>query len=330
MNLSDLGEFELIARLSKGLSSDDSVVVGVGDDTAVLRTPDPKKYLLYTVDSCVLGRHFDPDTPPFGVGWKAMARNLSDIAAMGGLPRWALVAVGFPRNLTEEYASELYRGMREIADTFNTRIVGGDTTRVSRETFISISLIGEVESDRVKLRSAAEPGDSILVTGLLGGSILGKHLEFTPRIREARWLVENFPVRAMMDLSDGLAGDIRRIMEQSRVGARLIAPRIPLSRDAYALENQTFLSALECALHGGEDFELLFTIAPDHVADLLKRWGDQFPKTPLTTIGSITEASALHRAEVSPGETKAGDLILVDRSGEEEPLTESGFDHFRQ
>lgn len=315
MNLSDLGEFELIRRVSHKLALDDSVVVGVGDDTAVLRTPHPNKFLLYTVDSCVIERHFTLEDPPFGVGWKAMARNLSDIAAMGGLPRWALVAVGFPRNLSEEYVQELYRGMRAVADQFQTHIVGGDTTRVARETFISISLIGEVEPDHVKLRSAAKPGDSILVTGQLGGSILGKHLEFTPRIREARWLVENFPVRAMIDLSDGLAGDIRRVMEQSRVGARLIAPRIPLAPAAYALENETFLSAMECALHGGEDFELLFTLAPEVVSDLLKRWEAQFPKTPLTTIGSTTNTT--------------GQLILVDRIGEEEPLAEGGFDHFK-
>ncbi len=315
MNLRDLGEFEMIERLSRGLSKDDSVVVGVGDDTAVLRSTDPNKYLLFTCDTCVVGTHFTQETPPYQIGRKAMARNLSDIAAMGGLPRWATVAVGFPPDTSEDFVMEIYRGLRTVADEFDTRIVGGDTVKVAHEMFLSVSLIGEVEVDQLKLRSTAKPGDSLLVTGQLGGSILEKHLTFMPRIREARFLVEHFPVHAMIDLSDGLGGDLRRVMERSRCGAHLIAPRIPLSPAAYVLEGQTFLSALECALYGGEDFELLFTIAPDAVADLLKRWEKTF-KTPLTTIGSIT-------ADV-------GQLVLVDHNGEEALIEEGGFDHFHR
>ena len=239
----DIGEFGLIKKLCASIPH-------AGDDCAVLPSADPKKVLLYTCDPVVEGVHFLPSTPPRRVGWKAMARNLSDIAAMGGLPRWAVVSIGLRPNTSVRWVEELYAGLRSGAGKFNCRIVGGDTTRVKHEQFIAVALIGEVEKSRVALRSGARVGDSIFVTGTLGGSLRGKHLTFTPRIAEARWLVSHFPVHAMIDLSDGLSSDLQRLVEVSKpgIGFEAFAAEVPISRAARG--------NLQAALNDGEDFRV--------------------------------------------------------------------------
>jgi thiamine-monophosphate kinase len=304
----DLGEFGLIRELRSVIGPPrGSVVVGIGDDCAVLRGDDPDKYLLYTCDPVVEGVHYRRSDQPRQVGWKAMARNLSDIAAMGGVPRWAVVSIGLRRDTRARWVKELYAGLRAAARKFGCQIVGGDTTQVKHEQFVVVTLIGEVERSRMTSRSGAKVGDSILVTGKLGGSRRGKHLTFTPRINEARWLVGNFPVHAMIDLSDGLSSDLQRLVEASRpgIGFEIHAAEIPIARAARG--------SLAAALHDGEDFELLFTIDPRHVTALRKQWARTFTLE-LTEIGRVVRS----REQVT----------IIGADGSRKPLAPAGYDHF--
>ena len=240
----DLGEFGLIAQLRRQLHSR-----YMGDDCAVLPSGKPGMRLLYTCDPVVEGVHFLPTTPGRQVGWKAMARNLSDIAAMSGEPRWAVVSLGLRPATSVRYVRDLYAGMAAVAQPFGCEIVGGDTTHVRGEQFVVIALVGEVERRRLTLRSGARPGDRVFVTGKLGGSRAGKHLRFMPRIREARWLTDHYPIHAMLDVSDGLASDLRRLTESSQIGIDLVSQQVPRT------------GSLHAALTDGEDFELLFTVS---------------------------------------------------------------------
>jgi thiamine-monophosphate kinase len=309
--LAHVGEFGLIRRLQGRLGGNrrtsSGVVVGIGDDCAVLRHGDTEKYLLYTCDPVVEGVHFSPSTPPRQVGWKAMARNLSDIAAMGGSPLWAVVSIGLRPGTSLRYVERLYDGLHAAAASFGCQIVGGDTTRVKHEQFVVVTLLGEVEKSRLTLRAGARIGDSVFVTGTLGGSRLGKHLTFIPRVAEARWLVQHFSIHAMIDLSDGLSSDLHRLIEAggNRLGFEIQAAEVPLSPAAQG--------RLNSALHDGEDFELLFTIDPVEVTSLRKKWLRKF-KLPLTEIG---------RAIRSPGRA-----WLVGANGRKELLTPRGYDHF--
>jgi thiamine-monophosphate kinase len=303
-----LGEFGLIREL-RGIvgSSGNSVVVGIGDDCAVLRGDNPRNYLLYTCDPVVEGVHYRLTDPPRKVGWKAMARNLSDIAAMGGVPRWAVVSIGLRRDTDARWVKQLYAGLQAAAKAFSCQIVGGDTTHVRHEQFVVVALVGEVERSHITLRGGAKVGDSILVTGTLGGSWRGKHLSFTPRIREARWLVARFHVHAMIDLSDGLSSDLRRLAEASPRGIafEIHAAEIPISRTARG--------DLAAALTDGEDFELLFTLDPRHVTALRQKWARRF-RTELTEIGRVVKSK--HK------------VALIQRDGSRQPLTAAGYDHF--
>jgi thiamine-monophosphate kinase len=304
----DLGEFGLIRALQGVLGpAKDSVAVGIGDDCAVLRSNTPDTYLLYTCDPVVEGVHYRPSDPARKVGWKAMARNLSDIAAMGGLPRWAVVSIGLRRNTTVQWVKQLYAGFQAAARTFGCQIVGGDTTHVKHEQFVVVALIGEVEKKRITLRSGAKIGDSIFVTGALGGSLRGKHLTFIPRVDEARWLVKHFAVHAMIDLSDGLSNDLHRLVDVSPhgTGFEIDAAEIPIAPAARG--------KLSAALNDGEDFELLFTIDPRHVTALRQKWARKF-RTPLSEIGRVVRS----RHKVS----------LIQRNGSKLLLTPAGYDHF--
>jgi thiamine-monophosphate kinase len=306
-----LGEFELIQRLRRRLASRSakpaSVVAGIGDDCAVLRGGDPRKLLLYTCDPVVENVHFKPTTPPRQVGWKAMARNLSDIAAMGGLPRWAVVSLGLRPATPLRYVERVYDGLRAAAEPFGCTIVGGDTTHVRHEQFIVVSLIGEVEKRHLTRRAGSKSGDRVFVTGTLGGSRRGKHLTFIPRVAEARWLVGHFRVHAMIDLSDGLSSDLRRLAEagNKRLGFDISAGAVPISAAAHG--------NLQAALSDGEDFELLFTIAARDAAGLRAKWRRRF-NLPLTEIGRVTPSN--------------GRICLVTADGRRRPLPAAGYDHF--
>jgi thiamine-monophosphate kinase len=255
----------------------------------------------------VEGVHYRPRDPARRVGWKAMARNLSDIAAMGGVPRWAVVSIGLRRDTRARWVKELYAGLRAAARKFDCQIVGGDTTHVKHEQFVVVALIGEVERSRMTSRGGAMAGDSIFVTGALGGSRRGKHLAFTPRVNEAQWLVSNFPVHAMIDLSDGLSSDLQRLVEASRPGTgfEIHAAEIPIARAARG--------SLAAALNDGEDFELLFTIDPRHVTALRQKWAQKFA-VELTEIGRVVRS----REKVT----------IVAMDGTRKPLASAGYDHF--
>lgn len=300
-----VGEFGLIERLRAKTKTAAPVVVGIGDDAAVLRVR-PGWDQLLTTDMLVEGRHFRlKDATLEEIGWKAMAVNLSDIAAMGGLPKAAVVAVGLPKRFSVRQAESLFRGLSKAARRFGTGIAGGDTN-ASNKLVIAVTLLGEVERGRAVLRSGARVGDEVWVTGRLGGSLASRHhLRFTPRVREARWLIENFKVHAMMDLSDGLASDLRRMAQESGVGFRIDGQAVP--RAVYPKSPVS----LKAALSDGEDFELLFTM-PARESQKLRRSRRPVLMTP---IGTVT-----HR----------GRGIRLAFAGKERPLEEKGYDHFKK
>jgi thiamine-monophosphate kinase len=307
-------EFDLIAELTRSLPKNDSVVVGSGDDCAVLDLGVPDKLLLFKTDAIVEGIHFLPESTPEKIGRKALARCLSDIAAMGGVASSALVTIALPRKFEVEYVKGIYAGITEIAEKYRVAIVGGETTTNPERILISISLLGLVARDKYILRSGAKDGDAIFVTGQLGGSISGRHLEFEPRLEEAQWLVNQAKIHSMIDLSDGLASDLRHILSASQVGADVLASAIPISREArmQAKAESSAKPPLLAALTDGEDFELLFTTSSKSAVPLMDAWKEKFPKTKLTCIGKIV---------------KGHGLKLRDKNGVRE-LTAKGFEHF--
>ena len=309
-----MNEFALIQRLTRSLPTNSSVVVGAGDDCAVLDAGVPARLLLFKTDAVVEGVHFASDAPPEKIGHKALGRCLSDIAAMAGTPTAALITIGLPRDFKPEMVEAIYTGLNALARRHRVAIVGGETTTSPERIFISVALVGWVPRGKGVLRSGAEAGDAIFVTGELGGSLAGKHLEFEPRLAEARWLAQHFSLHAMVDISDGLAGDLRHILEASRVGAELLATSIPISREARlaAKAGSGAKPALVAALSDGEDFELLFTVAGRDAVPLLDAWRKQYPKLPLTCIGKI----------------KAGEGVTIRDKSSVRPLTVHGYEHF--
>src|SRR5262249_59454932 len=232
-----MGEFEFIDWLRKRTPADPRVLLGPGDDTAVLRAPAGGSWLV-TTDMLLEGSHFRfPQADPKQVGRKAMAVNLSDIAAMAGKPVAAVASVGLPRSGVRSLAEALYLGMRELADAFDTSLVGGDTNSWDGALVISVTLFGEATARGPVTRAGAKPGDWLLVTGPLGGSIQAKHLDFTPRVREALALHQLADLHAMIDISDGLAADLKHICDESRCGALLSADAIPISPTARQIKD---------------------------------------------------------------------------------------------
>jgi thiamine-monophosphate kinase len=309
-----MNEFDLIARLTKSLPTNETVLAGAGDDCAVLDLGVPDKLILFKTDAVVEGFHFTKNTPPENIGRKALARCLSDIAAMAGTPTAALVTIALPENFEPEFVGKIYDGLNALAKKSGVAIVGGETTTNPGGILISIALIGTVAHGKQILRSGAKVGDAIFVTGELGGSLPEKHLEFEPRLAEARWLAQNFSIHAMIDLSDGLAGDLPHILKASGVGAELLKSAVPVSREAKlaARRNPSSKPAFAAALTDGEDFELLFTIASKDAVKLLDEWKKKIPKLKLSCIGKIV----------------SGDGILIrDKSGSHK-LNANGYVHF--
>ena len=290
-----MNEFQLIARLTQSLPGHPAVETGPGDDCAVLDLGVPGKRFLFKTDAVVEGIHFTRETPPEKIGRKALARGLSDLAAMAGTPIAALVTLALPKDFDPEYVAAVYDGLNALAREHGVAIVGGETTTNPGGLLISVALLGSATAGKIPLRSGAQVGDAIFVSGTLGGSIAGHHLEFTPRLAEARWLVEHCAIHAMIDVSDGLAGDLRHLLVAARVGAVLRKPSIPVSREAKARAraNSTAKTGLLAALTDGEDFELLFTVAPGDAIRLLDGWKQQFPETKLTCIGKIVAGEGI-------------------------------------
>ncbi len=289
-----MNEFQLIAQLTRSLPSNASVVVGPGDDCAVLDLGGDRQ-LLFKTDAVVEGVHFTAETEPERIGHKALARCLSDIAAMGGTPTAALITLGLPKNFDAGRVEKIYAGLNALAVRTGTAIIGGETTTNPDRLLISISVLGTVPRGKAQLRSGAKVGDAVFVSGELGGSLQGRHLDFEPRLAEGAWLAESGLVHAMMDLSDGLAGDLRHILQASGVGAELLSRSIPITRDA-RLQSKGDSSSkppLLAALTDGEDFELVFTVAGRDAVKVLDGWKAKFPDVKLTCIGRITEEPGL-------------------------------------
>ncbi len=300
-SLRQLGEIGLIARIAKRLPNAPSVAVGVGDDAAVLRGPGGR-LLLFASDMIVEGVHFHrAHTPARWIGWKALAVNVSDIAAMGGEPRWAVVSLGLPPRTPVRFADELYAGLSRCAGRFGVAIVGGDTVHAP-QVIVDVAILGTVRSDCLTLRSRARVGDVLFVTGRLGGSLRsGRHATFLPRLAEAQVLVRRVKIHAMMDLSDGLASDLWQMSRASRVRLRVEAARIPVARAARTMHH---------ALMDGEDFELLFAVSPTMALRVPKRIGT----CPVTRIGRVVGRGVQVELEQSNGHIS--------------PLIPSGFRHF--
>lgn len=307
-----MNEFELITRLTKSLPTNQKVITGAGDDCAVLDLGSPGDLVLFKTDAVVEGIHFTRATPPEKIGRKALARCLSDIAAMAGSPVAALVTVALPPDFDAEFIAGIYDGLNRLAQIFNVAIVGGETTTNPGGILISISLLGTVRRGKQVLRSGARAGDAIFVTGELGGSLAGKHLDFEPRLVEARWLAEHFSIHAMMDLSDGLAGDLRHLLNASQAGAELLKSAVPVSRAAKARAREGAKPAFAAALGDGEDFELLFTLAGKNAVTLLDAWKKEFPEVKLSCIGKIITGEG---------------ISIRDKIGSH-PLYANGYVHF--
>ncbi len=336
MHVSDLGEFKLIERLRRSMpAARDGVIVGIGDDAAVLKTV-AGRVLLATCDVQVEGRHFMLDrATPYQIGWKSLAVNLSDIAAMGGTPTYALVSLGLPKDLDVSFVDELYRGLSDIAGQFGVSIVGGNLSSAN-ELFVDVTLLGEAEPAHVLLRSNAQVDDVVLVTGNLGAAasgvwllssahavpvsaqaraaVLRAALTPTPRVREGQIIAQSGLAHAMIDISDGLAADVGHICDESRVSVRLFAEPLPIASTTVEVATAVGHDPLDPALHGGEDYELLVS-APRADAGALSELVQSQTGTPLSVIGDI----------LPPGDART----FIRGNGRMIPLHARGWNHFR-
>lgn len=344
MRVSAIGEFALIERIRRMLPRPHDALLGIGDDCAALR-PTVGRDLLLTTDLLVDGVDFTRQTiTPFRLGRKAMGVNLSDIAAMGGLPRAALVTLAIPPDEEIEFVDELYRGLREEGARFAVEVIGGDLS-ASSTLMIGVTLVGEVEAGRAITRSGARPGEQIWVTGRLGAAAAGlmalkagfrllddqvetpyevsgslreairqaieRHLCPIPRIREGRALAQAGVASAMIDLSDGLASDLAHLCRESGVSAKIREDRIPVDQAASAIAQRFGQDPLTLALQGGEDFELLFTSSWDP-ADIAAMFPDAVTVTAVGKVGEVGQGCQIERQD-----------------GRAVALT-GGYDHFRR
>lgn len=308
--LKDVGEDAAIAALLAAFGRADGAMVGPGDDCAVVAVEGGCDDWLLTSDPVVEGVHFEADTDPRLVGRKAVGRVFSDMAAMGGEPVWLLVNVMAPAHCAVDRLKAVYRGARALCRKYGAQIVGGDVG-VGPVLALHVFGVGRAPRGAAIQRVGARPGDMLYVTGRLGGSAAGKHLTFEPRITEGVWLREQGWPNAMMDVSDGLATDLRRLIAMNKVGAELDIVRVPIAKAARAVGDGR--SPLCHALTDGEDFELLFTVSEDRCAAFESSWNDMF-RLPCARIGRIT--------------SRAGHVTIRDGDGRVKPLTEHGYEHF--
>jgi thiamine-monophosphate kinase len=280
-----LGEFGLIDEIKRWLPRAKApVIAGIGDDTAVFKIS-PTRYQLLTIDTIVEDIDFKKSqAKPEEIGWKSLAINLSDIAAMGGVPKFAAVSLTLPKKTPVPFVKKFYAGMRKLADQFGVSIVGGDLSGGSKIS-ISVALLGESEKKYTTFRKGARSGDFIAVSGRLGGSLLGKHLNFTPRVREGE-LVARQGASSMIDVSDGLWQDLGHLTTESGLSFVIEPSKIPVSNAALKRARGNRDKAILHALYDGEDFELLFTISAKRFLSLRKAWRRRF-SVPLTAIGKV-------------------------------------------
>ncbi len=329
LGISAIGEFGLIERLAS-LAGHDNSIHGIGDDAAVIDLPGPE-YLLATVDMQVEGVHFSLDRTEAGlVGRRAMAVNISDIAAMGGIPEHALVSLALPTDTLTTTVEELYRGLVEEAAQFETHIVGGNVTRTDGPLAIDITVLGHIPKDQLLLRSGARPGDVLAVTGSLGiraallrASMAGLDLSRppwndwaqrnyvpAPRVSAARALASNRVAHAMMDISDGLAGDVRHLARASGVGVVLDESALPIDAAVRDVADLLGIAPEDLALNGGEDYELLLALPPDAAEEARRLMSG----LPLTVVAKVVN--------------EEDGLTIRSGAGERRVLPEAGWRHF--
>jgi thiamine-monophosphate kinase len=333
MKLKDIGEFGFIDKISRGcLIRPDNIVRAIGDDAAAFKV-EADKLMLVTTDLLVERVHFLRDaTSGFNLGYKSLAVNLSDIAAMGGNAREAFVSIAVPADCPIEYLEDLYQGMKSLAAEFSVNILGGDTTSSKTDLIINIAVTGTVENSAILLRNAAQVGDVIYSTGFLGDSRAGLHLILNeiavdssalksllkahilpkPYLQEGRFLAAHNNVHAAIDVSDGLSSDLGHIVNESRVGARLYARQIPISPHLKTFCSRFAFDAIEFALAGGEDYTLLCTVAPDWAEKIAGEYVDIFHQ-PLFPVGEITDT---------------GKIELIGVDNKTRTIKPTGWNHF--
>ncbi len=334
MNFNQLGEFGLIDILTRDtIYKPEEVIKGVGDDTAVLKV-DGNKWLLFTTDLMVEGVHFVLGYSTLRqVGWKAMAVNLSDIAAMGGRPAHAVVSLAVPPRLKPSDLVELYQGMKEACEVYKVNIVGGDTVGNPERLVLNVALLGEVMAGKAVYRSGARPGDKLYVTGALGASEAGLHLLRNPelpcpkeaadycrkahaapipRVDEGGYLA-GCGVSSMQDISDGLASELHHICKSSGVGCLVRQVDIPVDARVRSVAEKAGIDAVKWALFGGEDLELLFSAS----REVEEKISDEYTgsETICYPIGIVTDG---------------GGVRLEQADGKIVPLDRGGYDHFRE
>ena len=303
------GEFELIDWIRSRSPKRGAVALGIGDDAAIVRAS--RNAVLVTTDLLMEGTHFDLSTATAqAAGRKALAVNLSDIAAMAGQPLAAFISIALPRTGGRALAEELYAGMWPLAEEFGTTIAGGDTNSWDGPLVINVCVVGEATGKRAVTRTGAGPGDWLLVTGPLGGSLRERHLVFTPRIREAMALHAASDLRALLDISDGIASDVRHLLQGGELGCVIDADAVPIHSDVDAALDSR--ERLRHALCDGEDFELLLAVSPEDGARLLQQ---PPPGVSLCKIGEITEGPQRLLREAD------GSLITLMSGGWEHSLS---------
>lgn len=331
MDLKKVGEFGLIELIKKKtFNRTDKIIVTIGDDAAIIKSS-ASKHLILTTDTLLENIHFDLSYFSFrDLGHRALAANLSDIAAMGGLPVTALVTLGLPYYVSVENVLELYAGMNLLAKKFNCPISGGDITSSPKGLFITITVLGEVERNFLTLRSKAKAGDLICVTGELGEvqaglellqkakkskkfrfpkSLVQKHLTPQPKIFEAREIINKLKPNSMIDISDGLASEVSHITKASKLGAVIYESEIPVSPKARKAGMILNKNPLAWALYGGEEYELLFTIPKSKIDKLIKL----SKKIKLTLVGEMKKEAGVY---------------LSKAIGKKEKIRKGGFRHF--
>ena len=331
MDLDEIGEFGLLEKIRHKIRQrSHHIKLGVGDDCAVVASSD--RDLLTSTDMLIENVHFDLKYfSPEMIGKKAIAVNLSDIAAMGGRPLYILISLGIPSSTPVEFVEKLYIGFETMAKKYGCSIVGGDISKSINGLIVSITIIGEIKKNASIKRSGAKNKDLIFVTGNLGDSAAGleslkryhypkkniairKHLCPIPRLEEGQILAEKVGVSSMIDLSDGLASDLRRLCEESNCGARIYLDKIPLSSRLKKLEKSGNRKVIDYSLYGGEDYELLFTIKRSKIKGLQKSW--QKMKTAITNVGEILD--------------KKHGITMVLPDGKEKLLSKTGYNHFKK
>lgn len=304
-------ESDLIAHLRRRIGPHPAVPLGIGDDAAVVDLADSSQCVV-TVDLLTDRVDFElSEVDPRRIGRKALAVNLSDLAAMAARPLAGVVALALPRIGGLELARALYDGLLPLAERYDLAIAGGDTNSWDGPLAISVTLLGKLTKQGPLRRGGAVPGDRIVVTGAFGGSILGRHLDFEPRVDEALLLAEGYRLHAGIDVSDGLSIDLARVAAESGCGAVLRPHAVPIADDARRLAEQLAdgTTPLDHALGDGEDFELILAVPPDEADRML---AEQPLTIPLTAIGEFIHEPGLWQADVA---------------GRRSPLTPRGYEH---